>query len=225
MAAARDKGELQELEQREGPGKKDRMAAARDKVELQEFIRHCFEEHREEMRKEMLAPMLSAIEGLGITQKAHEVPIQEMQKRVSQNEDEISDLAVRVEQNEALHRRWAGRLEDLENRSRRKNLRILGLPEGAEGADAGAYASTMLGAMMGKEAPSRPLELDGAHRVLARRPRANEPPRVMVVRFHRFTDREWVLKWAKKERSRGEKAVNLIWDEISSISTGFLFIL
>ncbi|XP_038649422.1 monocarboxylate transporter 12-like [Scyliorhinus canicula] len=98
-------------------------------------------------------------------------------------------------------KRLQNKVENLENRSHRQNLRIVGIPEGCEGTDASAYVANMLEKLMGEGSFSSPLEVDRAHRMLARLPRANEPPRAMVVRMHRFLEKEQILHWAKQTRS------------------------
>ncbi|XP_072322282.1 uncharacterized protein [Scyliorhinus torazame] len=204
------------LEQRPKWGEKNKTAESGERAvwgpDQQEFLKRCVEV----LKKEVLAPMLLAIEGLKETQKTQAVELRVVNEKVNTNEDEILGLAVKMEAHKAVHRRWTERIEILENRSRRNNLRILGLPEGVEGADAGAYVSTMLHSLMGAEASPTPLELEGAHRVLARRPKADEPPRAIVARFHCFADKESVLRWAKKVRSsRWENAMIRVYQDWS----------
>ncbi|XP_072359655.1 uncharacterized protein [Scyliorhinus torazame] len=181
--------------------------------EQDEFLRRCVEL----LKKEVLTPMLQAIEGLKETQKTQETELRVVEQKVTDNEDEILGLAVKTQTHEALHKKCTERIEALENGARRKNFRILGLPEGVEGVDCGAYASTMLSSLMGAEAPTGPLEVEWAHRIPARRPKAGEPPRAIIVRFHRLKDREEVLRWAKKVRSsRWENAVVRVYQDWSA---------
>ncbi|XP_072362823.1 uncharacterized protein [Scyliorhinus torazame] len=205
------------LEQRQGREARSKMASEGGRLvwgpEQQEFLRRCVEE----LKKEVLAPMLQAIEGLKEAQRTQELDLRVVKAKAAENEDEIQGLVVKTETHEAQHKRCVERLEALENNSRRKNLRVLDLPEGAEGADVGAYVSTMLHSLMGSEAPTGPLEVEGAYRVLARRPKAGEIPRAIVVRFHRYNDREMVLRWAKKTRNcRWENAVIRVYQDWSA---------
>ncbi|GCB74612.1 hypothetical protein scyTo_0003703 [Scyliorhinus torazame] len=61
-------------------------------------------------------------------------------------------------------------LEDLDNRSRQQNGRIVGLPEGAEGLDAAAYVERMFQKLRGNEVFPRLPVVDRAHRVQVRQP-------------------------------------------------------
>ena len=87
----------------------------------------------------------------------------------------------------------------IEDRNRRDNLRILHLKEGQEGSNAIAY----LVANIPKWFPSiaaewRPaLEIMRAHRVGPYKPNS-KTPRVLMVKFLRFTDRDSVLKKSRE---------------------------
>ncbi|XP_072358164.1 uncharacterized protein [Scyliorhinus torazame] len=209
------------LEQRQRRQAKTKMASEGGSLtwgpEQQEFLKCCVEEIKKEMKKELLAPILQAIEGLKEEQKTQERELRVVKAKAAENEDDIQGLVVKTETQEARQKRCVERLEALENDARRNNLRILGLPEGVEGADVGAYVSMMLHSLMGAEAPAGPLEVEGAYRVMARGPRAGEISRAIVVRFLRFKDREMVLRWAKKTRSsKWEKAVIRVYQDWSA---------
>ncbi|XP_072366299.1 uncharacterized protein [Scyliorhinus torazame] len=189
-------------------GKKNKMVAGGDQAarmqwaqEQKEGIQRCFRE----IKADLLEPMKASIDKLLETQTAQRVAICEARQKISDNEDEILGLAVKVESHEALHKKWQEQFEGMENRPRRKNLQILGLPEGLEGTAVGAYVVTMLNSLMGAVSFQGPLELEGAHRVLARRPKANEPPRAVLVRFHRFTDRECVLRFTDSRKQSDQE--------------------
>ncbi|KAJ1097410.1 hypothetical protein NDU88_002529 [Pleurodeles waltl] len=55
--------------------------------------------------------------------------------------------------------------QDLENRSRRNNIRIIGVPRRAEGSDIMAFTVVLIQALRGHDDTSPPLALDKAHRV------------------------------------------------------------
>lgn len=86
--------------------------------------------------------------------------------------------------------------DDLENRGRRKNLRIFGLKEGAEGDQ------TLLNFMMDmlpkwlELPPEKSFILERVHRTLASgKPNQN---RVVLVRFQNFQDKELVYRMTRK---------------------------
>ncbi|KAG9266222.1 LINE-1 type transposase domain-containing protein 1 [Astyanax mexicanus] len=93
------------------------------------------------------------------------------------------------------------KVDDLENRSRRQNLRIIGLPEGSEGQSPSTFISQLLVEIMGEEIFPQPPELDRAHRALVAKPAQGERPRAVIVRFHRFQEKERALRWAREHPS------------------------
>ena len=64
----------------------------------------------------------------------------------------------------------AAKVVDLEGRSRRNNIRIIGLPESIEGPRATAFFSDMLVEVFGRQTLQSPPELDRAHRALTAKP-------------------------------------------------------
>ena len=89
------------------------------------------------------------------------------------------------------------KVDDLENRSRRNNLRFVGFPEGCEGSDALAFLRKVVPQMLNIVFPGG-LEIDRAHRSLARRRPDGQPPRAILARFLRFQDRERIAEAAQK---------------------------
>ncbi|KAJ4939396.1 hypothetical protein JOQ06_028845, partial [Pogonophryne albipinna] len=93
------------------------------------------------------------------------------------------------------------KLADLEGRSRRQNIRIIGLPESLEGPRPTAFFSQLLVDVFGKEVLSSPPELDRAHRSLAPKPAAGDKPRPVTVRLHHFQVKDLLIREARR---RGE---------------------
>lgn len=116
-----------------------------------------------------------------------ETKFDSMVARTNQNTDQISQLHARLE--EALHK-----IYDLENRSRRYNFRIRGLPESY--TDTYTVASALMCSLLPDE-PDRKLELDIAHQALtASQP--NGPAREIIVKLHFYGTKERVMQKAKE---------------------------
>ena len=92
------------------------------------------------------------------------------------------------------------RNDDLENRSRRQNLRIIGIPEGVENGKPTAFMASFFACVLGDEITD-PLVWDRAHRSLAAKPKPGDRPRPMIVRLHYYTDKEKILQVS---RNKGE---------------------
>uniref|UniRef100_H3B1C4 L1 transposable element RRM domain-containing protein n=1 Tax=Latimeria chalumnae TaxID=7897 RepID=H3B1C4_LATCH len=101
------------------------------------------------------------------------------------------------------------RVQDLENRSRRNNIRILGVPEGAEGINISgpAFLLTLLRDCLPLP-EAGDIEIERAHRMLGPKPGPDQCPRPIIACFLRFRDRENILRLAGEEGElhwRGEK--------------------
>ncbi len=85
-------------------------------------------------------------------------------------------------------------MTDMEDRCRRNNVRLVGLPEGMESPDAAGF----LRANLSKWIPSlrgRDIEIDRAHRVYDGG-RGSDRPRTLIFRVLRWHDRSDILKGA-----------------------------
>ncbi len=92
----------------------------------------------------------------------------------------------------------------MEDRCRRNNVRLVGLPEGMEGPDAAGF----LKANLSKWIPSlrgRDIEIDRAHRVYDGG-RGSDRPRTLIFCVLRWHDRSEILKGARQARPAGKCA-------------------
>lgn len=131
---------------------------------------------------------------------AMQVRMTEAESRISDAEDTIQQLvADRQRLGERIEELWS-RIEDLENRSRRNNVRLIGLKEGSEGDDVKACVEKILTEGLKIVVEDGEFEVERAHRSPATRPEEDQPPRVLMIRFLRSTARDKVLKAAKEKR-------------------------
>uniref|UniRef100_H3AZ02 L1 transposable element RRM domain-containing protein n=1 Tax=Latimeria chalumnae TaxID=7897 RepID=H3AZ02_LATCH len=121
--------------------------------------------------------------------------VQNMGNRLSTAEDRISTAEDQIQQLESGMQDLGKKLEaaltkvhDLENRSRRNNIRIVGFPENVE--------EEKIPELLGLES-SMDLDIEQAHRTLAPRPAPGQHPRAFVVRFLKFQMKELVLRTAR----------------------------
>ncbi len=87
-------------------------------------------------------------------------------------------------------------MTDMEDRSRRNNVWLVGLPEGAEGSNAAGFLRVNLS----KWIPSlkgREIEIDRAHRVYDGG-RGSDRPHTLIFRVLRWHDRSEILKGARQ---------------------------
>lgn len=120
-----------------------------------------------------------------------------------------------------LHTKLEDKLLDLESRSRRENMRIYGVPEGAE------KDSTMFiwfvenllceGLELNKEMPD--LQIEIAHRSAGQPPPDEAPPRFIIVKCLKCKTKETLLckAWQAKGFTWRENHINLDHDYLSII--------
>ncbi len=92
--------------------------------------------------------------------------------------------------------RLTEKMTDMEDKSRRNNIRLVGLPEGMEGSDVAGFLRINLS----KWIPSlkgRNIEIDRAHRVYDGR-KNSDRPRTLIFRVLRWHDRLEILKGARQ---------------------------
>lgn len=130
-----------------------------------------------------------------------ETRLTEAEGRISSAEDSAAESGSQLTKLRAEVEQLQSKVDDLENRGRRKNLRIVGLPEGTEGTD--SFASFLRSAIpkwLDLPEDSFTLDIERAHRSPSFAPNnPNSPPRSVLVRFLRFTEKESILRAALKK--------------------------
>ena len=91
---------------------------------------------------------------------------------------------------------------ELEGRSRRNNIRIIGLPECIEGSHPTEFFAGLLVEVLGEQVLTSTPELGRAHRALTSKPGQGEKPRSVVICFHKFQTRDLVVRESRKMRGR-----------------------
>ncbi len=105
----------------------------------------------------------------------------------------VTDLKSQLE-------RLTEKMTDIEDRGRRNNVRLVGLPEGAEGTNAAGFLRVNLS----KWIPSlrgRDIEIDRAHRVYDDDGGRGSRPRTLIFCVLRWHDRSEILKGARQAYS------------------------
>ncbi|KAK7901123.1 hypothetical protein WMY93_017892 [Mugilogobius chulae] len=133
--------------------------------------------------------------------------ITELQERVSSNEDAVGDMQRRLCALEKDNTYLKEKVEDLENRSRRCNLRFINVPEKAEGVDShtpreGNFATVPV--------------VERAHRSPTYSSSSSRPgpPRPILVKFLNFQDKMKILRLAREKENLkfGESKVHIYPD-------------
>lgn len=115
--------------------------------------------------------------------------ITQAEERVSSAEDSISGLQTKVSALEGKVKFLETKADDLENRSRRNNMRIVGIPEKEEGTDSCAFMEKWFTENLSVQPP---VILERAHRITGSTRAPASSPRTFIVKFLNYRDKERV---------------------------------
>lgn len=121
----------------------------------------------------------------------------DMAHSLTDAQDRIQQLEHLEESNAKELKRLKEKCFDLESRSRRQNLRFVGIPEGAEGASPTKFMAELIPEVLGAENFPSSVEIDRAHRSLAPKPKKGARPRAFIVRLHYYAQKEKIVGLAK----------------------------
>lgn len=124
----------------------------------------------------------------------NEQKIEEMETTLTTLDTTISELQGAVALLQAEKTCLQACVDDQENRSRRQNIRVVGLPEKLEKDNPTIFMESVLLEVFGEDNFPRRPEVDRAHCTLRPPPPPNAPPRAMIGRLHHCKTRELVLK-------------------------------
>lgn len=124
--------------------------------------------------------------------------------RVGEAFQDISELKSRYETLQKSHLQLSNKVDDLENRSRRCNLRIIGIPEAVKGPALFQFLQSTLPDLLSVTDECAGMVIERAHRLGPVRPEPNSRPRVVIFKTLSFVHKEslWLayrrlkdLKW------------------------------
>ena len=130
----------------------------------------------------------------------------DMQERVAETEEWNADLKGILPSSLKQQRRLQEKVTGLEGRSRRNNLRVWGVLEGAEKDSVPEFIERMIREEL-KHEEGASLQIQRAHRALAPRPAPDKNPRVIIVNFLEYQIKEDILKnaWQTKIEIGGKR--------------------
>lgn len=129
----------------------------------------------------------------------------EMEHALTECSDDVAEMKATIKSLTASVTKLENKCEDLESRSRRNNIRIVGVPEGPNTCTTTAVATLL------KEAfglVKEPL-LDRSHRTLQPIPQPGDRPRAIMCRFHYHHDCVDILRRARELRQIKVKDITI----------------
>lgn len=124
----------------------------------------------------------------------HTTRITDLECCASDYETRITSLERRHEELMGMNKATKSKLIDLENRSRRSNIKITGLPEKVERGNPTQFVADLLPQILGPDSFPSVLKVDRAHRT---GPTSLTRPRIMIAKIHHFPEKEKILKLAR----------------------------
>lgn len=173
------------------------MAAEQEKLTLKSLmkaIRDSNDELTSHINKKTtdIQSSLTKIE-LSLSTLAEQVD--EMQNRIGANEDNLRDTCARIEKMEKEIMFLKNKTDDLENRSRRSNIKIINIPEKSEGSDTVGYLESLIPQLLGNDNFSSPITLERAHRI----GRPSDRTRPIIAKFLNYREKDKVLRFAREK--------------------------
>ncbi|KAK7919028.1 hypothetical protein WMY93_010312 [Mugilogobius chulae] len=169
------------------------------------MLKAMLEDHRSSLSAEINASITRLESKLDKIQSAindHDQRLSSLEDAATDTRKDMHDMEVKLAAVMDDNAKLKAKLVDLESRSRRNNIRIVGVPEDVEGPRPTAFFSEMLLEVFGKDILKTAPDLDRAHRALAAKPGPAAKPRAVVVCFHNFQTRELVVRKARELRGK-----------------------
>ena len=137
--------------------------------------------------------------------------IDDLEQSTTEWSSSVMTLETTVRQLQSEVCSLADKCLDLEGRSRRQNIRLIGIEEGVEGKNPRQFCATILKEILDLEDTPR---LDRGHRSLAPKPRKGERPRPFIIRVHHEDVKDRILRISsqKKKLFYMEKRVHIFPD-------------
>ncbi len=129
------------------------------------------------------------LEAIATAAKQTRDRVDSVQAAAREDRRTVTDLRNQLE-------RLTEKMTDMEDRSRRNNVRLVGLPEGVEGSNAAGFLRVNLSKWIPSLKGSN-IEIDQAHRVYDGR-KNSDWPRTLIFRVLRWHDRSEILKGARQ---------------------------
>lgn len=132
-----------------------------------------------------------------------------LEERLSQVEDDVYPIKQEISVLKNHLNACMQKMDSMENRLRRKNLRVLGLPEGCKGNNPIKFMEDWLKEKFGKDSFSDSFSIERAHRVASRTPSPGGHPRPFIFKLLCFRDKVTVLQKAKELKNIQHNGVRI----------------
>lgn len=163
-----------------------------------------------------ISPLQASVDNLRATVNTFQGRLASAESLAGKNFERLSQAETSIKKLQAENATLWDKLDNMENRACRSNLRIVNVPEGIEdGQDPVKFVSGMLNEIMG-DVFDKPPELERAHRSLAPKPKLGDPPRSFIACFHQHQEKERALGWARQHELKFQGKVLRVHPDLST---------
>ncbi|CAL9699011.1 unnamed protein product [Knipowitschia caucasica] len=132
---------------------------------------------------------------LVLTRRVDEAEAQgtDHERRIQALEQSLAEVR---QTNMKLH----SKLDDLEGRSRRNNIKIVGIPEGEEKGRPTEFVTSLIPKLLEQGNLAKQVIVDRAHRVPMPRATSTQRPRSIIARIHFYQEKEMLLRLSRQNQ-------------------------
>uniref|UniRef100_H3AQ32 L1 transposable element RRM domain-containing protein n=1 Tax=Latimeria chalumnae TaxID=7897 RepID=H3AQ32_LATCH len=147
--------------------------------------------------EERISEIKLSISSMDKKMEAFTKRLDKAEHRLGNTEDSVHGVETTMQQLQETVVKLQEKTDDLENRSCRCNLRLVGLPEGEEGKDPVSFLESWLLSFLNLPDLSNNLEVEQAHRAFLPRTSSTDRPRMFIFKLLRYRDKEVILRQAR----------------------------
>lgn len=122
-----------------------------------------------------------------------------LEERLSQLEDTLQPMRQEFRFMQTQMDTYKSKMDEMENRLRRQNVRLLGLPEGSEGACPEMFLEKWIREVFGAETFSHFFAIERAHRVPTRINTSSSCPRPLIMKLFSYRDKIVLMQKAREK--------------------------
>lgn len=138
------------------------------------------------------------IQGLISGQQELTDKVDGIEAQAADHEQRIQSLETTLEEMQRENKSLRSKLSDLEGRSRRNNIKIVGIGEGEEKGRPTDFVSHLIPKLLGAENFDKPVAIDRAHRSLQPMPAAGSKARTIIACLHYAQEKEKILRLCRQ---------------------------
>ncbi len=123
--------------------------------------------------------------------------VEELELAMTGCDSRLDEVQIICEELRSDSRFLRAKVNDLEGRSCRLNLKFVGIKEGAEQGHPTEFVTGLISALFGQDKFPKPVKVDRAHRLLQPKPTDDERPRPIIAKLHHDRDKDLILRLSR----------------------------